>query len=493
MVRATSWIVLVTALAIGSLSRPIVAQTTSHSTLDWQPTIEEAQKAASQSNRLILIHFWSPSCEACKTLEQNVYSQPQVQQQIHAKFVPFKINVDERPTTAKRYGIDRIPMDLIIDSKSMIVGRMNCPVTRDEYLQKLAATSSGPNSMAPATQTAVAATEAPTVSQPTVSQPAVSQPATSSNQAIGQTSPVISPATTIATPAVAAQPPVAAQQPVATQRYATQPPVATQPAVTPPSSPPTQPAVAAQPAAGSAPWASTAPARQAQPQQSAISAYSDDRYADFRKRWSESQSTPPTANAPIVQAPPAATASSVAAVAPAAAGQSNVTGPSWGTAGYSNSQYATAQQNAPTAGAAPSTATASVNSTAATPPPGAPPLGLEGYCPVTLVEHRRWQVGDKRWGVIHRGRTYVFAGPLEQKKFLDSPDRYSPAVSGEDVVATLDQGPPVKGQRQYGILYQNRPYLFSSAATRDAFRKDPSRYAAEVLQAESPNRGTTLR
>jgi YHS domain-containing protein len=133
----------------------------------------------------------------------------------------------------------------------------------------------------------------------------------------------------------------------------------------------------------------------------------------------------------------------------------------------------------------------SVGTTAAT-TAAAPPLALDGYCPVTLVEQQRWQVGDRRWGAIHRGRTYLFTGPEQQRKFLANPDRYSPAVSGQDVVMALDYGQEVEGKRAMGVEYQNRVYLFSSDASRQAFSQNPKRYAAEVLQAENPTQ-TILR
>ena len=117
---------------------------------------------------------------------------------------------------------------------------------------------------------------------------------------------------------------------------------------------------------------------------------------------------------------------------------------------------------------------------------------MDGYCPVTLVEQRRWQVGDRRYGAIHRGRTYLFAGPEEQRKFLANPDRYSPVISGHDVVAALDNGQELDGKRSLGFEYQNRIYLFSSDASQKVFLQNPQRYVQEVLQAENPGR-TTLR
>src|SRR5262245_42677229 len=84
------------------------------SSLAWQANLESAKQLAAQTNRLILVHFWSPSCGPCKQLEKNVFSQPQVQQAVQARFVPVKINADDWPTTTKQYGITSLPTDLII-------------------------------------------------------------------------------------------------------------------------------------------------------------------------------------------------------------------------------------------------------------------------------------------------------------------------------------------------------------------------------------------
>src|SRR5262252_7861974 len=58
----------------------------------WQSNLDDAKRIAGQTNRLVLVHFWSPSCVPCKQLEKNVFSQPQVQQAITARFVPVKVN-----------------------------------------------------------------------------------------------------------------------------------------------------------------------------------------------------------------------------------------------------------------------------------------------------------------------------------------------------------------------------------------------------------------
>lgn len=130
-----------------------------------------------------------------------------------------------------------------------------------------------------------------------------------------------------------------------------------------------------------------------------------------------------------------------------------------------------------------------------TPPQKTMPLGLEGYCPVALMETGNWVEGQARWGARHRGRTYLFSGLEQQQTFLSDPDRYSPALSGDDPVAAIDGGKTSAGQRRYGVTYQKRIYLFESPETRAAFAANPQRYTSRVLLAEQPSQsdGTVLR
>lgn len=117
---------------------------------------------------------------------------------------------------------------------------------------------------------------------------------------------------------------------------------------------------------------------------------------------------------------------------------------------------------------------------------GSMPLGLEGYCPVTLAEKGAWVEGRAQWGARHRGRTYLFAGPDEQKAFLTDPDRYAPALSGDDPVLAFETGKSTPGQRRFGVSYQQRVYLFATPETRSTFAANPDRYTTRIQVAEQP-------
>lgn len=123
-------------------------------------------------------------------------------------------------------------------------------------------------------------------------------------------------------------------------------------------------------------------------------------------------------------------------------------------------------------------------------------MGMEGYCPVTLIEKGAWVEGNMQYGARHRGRTYLFAGPAEQQAFFSAPDRYAPALSGDDPVLAMDAGQRVQGDRRYGLTYESRTYLFSSPETLNAFTAAPEVYSRRVVLAENAPRieaGTILR
>lgn len=123
-------------------------------------------------------------------------------------------------------------------------------------------------------------------------------------------------------------------------------------------------------------------------------------------------------------------------------------------------------------------------------------MAMEGFCPVTLVEKGAWVAGNSQWGARHKGRVYLFAGPVEQQVFFASPERYAPVLSGDDPVLALDAGRNVPGDRRYGLTYESRTYLFSSPETLNVFSAAPEKYARRVMVAENSSTlstGTILR
>jgi YHS domain-containing protein len=102
---------------------------------------------------------------------------------------------------------------------------------------------------------------------------------------------------------------------------------------------------------------------------------------------------------------------------------------------------------------------------------------------VTLKTLNQWAPGSTAFGLIHRGRTYLFVGDKERQQFWADPDAYSPVFAGYDPVLLLEKQQSVPGSRKFGFRYGGAFYLFSSAETMAKFEASPHTYAAGVRQA----------
>jgi protein disulfide-isomerase len=116
-------------------------------------------------------------------------------------------------------------------------------------------------------------------------------------------------------------------------------------------------------------------------------------------------------------------------------------------------------------------------------------MALDGYCVVTLVEQEKWVRGDSQWGAIHRGHTYLFTGPEEQKRFLANFAKYAPALSGYDAVKYAESGQLVEGKRAHGVFYRGQIFLFADEPALQKFWANPEQFATLVrAEQQRPSR-----
>lgn len=450
----------------------------------WEATLDNAQRVAGQSNRLVLVHFWAPWCGACKRMEAEVYSQPAVAAALAAEYVPVKVNTENFPSTAQQFGISTLPTTLILTPRGEVVDTIRGAMDASKYLARIgqvAADAKRRNAAAYAQIPGASTSSAPV--QTVASQPVVPQ---ASATPVAASAPIGIPAATAAVPVATtsglndnryvdyfnrgpAQPSVAGSPSVRTAANG-MPPLATGTASvgtgpgTPvtgasPSAAPTTPPIS--PTAGSMPVAGS---RYSQPVPTGAAPVNSIQPMGAQP-FGVAAGQSPVAAAPA--APP---------VAPAVATQPNP-------------PYAS-QPGAPPMMAS-RAAAPSANDRVAPPAGGNSPLCLDGYCPVTLCEKQQWSLGDRRWGAVHRGRTYLFSGEEEQRRFFADPDRYAPAISGNDLIVAVEQGQNVPGMREHGVYFSNRVYLFASEESLEKFSKNPNLYAnhaTEAMRANNPTR-----
>jgi protein disulfide-isomerase len=443
-------------------------------TIHWHNDLESAKTVARESRRLVLVHFWTPSCVPCKALEQNVFSQPGVASAIEQDFVPVKLNADENSATAQSFGITRVPTDVVITPDGQMVGKLVSPATPAAYVGEVRTLAAkyatntgqlyaGAISTAPAQQPLL--NNAYSRLQVSPNTPPIVPPTGSGSPNFATVPAATSPIRPAMTPALPVAQTIGPQNGAASN-YAMPPLPQNSPQVT--NNPAAMTAQVGQPQSQITPIGGPS-APPVQPQATAQSAANPYFAAGATLGGAASLPGAPP-NSPLPVSPAAAPLAYGAPSAPPALA---------------------ANPAAPAAPAGPVAPGAVPDPRLL--PAGAPPLAFEGYCPVSMRNKWQWVPGNPQYGVVHMGRTYWFAGAEEQKQFWTDPNRYAPALSGNDPVLAIDHKQQIPGKREHSLDYDGLFYMFASEATLQQFTANPARYAAGARQAMGLPRGRLVR
>lgn len=456
------------ALATATMAHATVA----HAGIAWHPDVATAQAAAAASRRPLCVVFVADR-HAADPLGQTALADPAAEALLAACFEPVCADVASEPELARRLVVSQLPMLYILVDGQRLVTAFPMPASAAEFVTVAAKVAQEASSLDVAT-----------------GPPAADMRIRVSPPPTGEGAAAISVVTgSVVTDKLQRLSEFANESDQATAAWPAERPAAA--LATDAASGPTRPAIEPAP---TAPWLSSQP--QASPATAAVSTLTAPQTAPLAA-VPPTTATPPakpattpsfveTLQKPFTfwrSTPPATAAEAAAPPAPPP-----TMSPAWPlpfgkTPDKVPATVATAEPTPVTAARPPEMD-----------PYGSMPLGLEGYCPVTVLEKGTWVEGRPQWGARHRGRTYLFAGQSEQQNFLANPDRYAPALSGDDPVLAFESGTSTPGQRRYGVTYQSRMYLFATPETRAAFTADPARYSGRVALAEQiPAGGDAVR
>lgn len=390
---AKHWLLCTALFSLG-----LVSSASAQQGVRWHPDFEAAKALAAQTNRLVLLHFWTEGCGPCMQMEREVFSREDVAAAIAAGYVPVRLHSSH--PAARQFNVSRYPTDLIITPQGEVIDRSVGGQVAGQYMARLTQVAANSRS-----RTIKAFAEIP-----------------------------------------------------GGPRFPTQDPMA-------------------------------------RPDRSSFESNPNSRYAEaplagpigdprMRQPAADDRSL---AEAPLGGGAPNGFGRNPQSPVPNAGPQfsepQGYAAPPWQQGAVGRPELAQAAPRDPRA--QPPQQAQSPQQPQQVQPPKNPPLALDGFCSVQLVEKNRWVRGDRRFGAYHRGRTYLFSGSEEQKRFLADPDRFAPAMSGNDVVLAVDQGATVPGSRDIGARFDGRIYLFSSEASFQRFDQDPARYSAAAQGGSS--------
>ena len=115
---------------------------------------------------------------------------------------------------------------------------------------------------------------------------------------------------------------------------------------------------------------------------------------------------------------------------------------------------------------------------------------LGGDCPVTYAETEKRVAGKLEYGILHRRRLIFFAGPDEQRRFAEAPDKYENVdlvLDGRSVVSMIDDRKWVAGVPGTVVIHRGLRYFFANDFERRIFLKSPGRYDGTGQKVEQPN------
>ena len=64
----------------------------------------------------LLIHFYAEWCMPCQRMEREVFPTPAVKELLGSRFIAVKVNSDLRQDLVRRYGVETLPSDVVVDS-----------------------------------------------------------------------------------------------------------------------------------------------------------------------------------------------------------------------------------------------------------------------------------------------------------------------------------------------------------------------------------------
>ncbi len=111
--------------------------------IPWRTDFNAAAAEANRAQKPVFLYLTANWCGPCQSLKHTLWADPRVAAALSA-YVPVKVDIDQRPDLAERYGVagpgpaGGIPAFRILDAQGKVIGQSVGAVGTDEFLAWLA-------------------------------------------------------------------------------------------------------------------------------------------------------------------------------------------------------------------------------------------------------------------------------------------------------------------------------------------------------------------
>lgn len=104
--------------------------------ITWLTSYDKALNIAKENNRPVLIDFYADWCTACKVLDKEIYTAPDVIKK-SKEFINLKIDADKDTEIAARYKVYALPTLIFLDGNGKVLWRLEGVPTTSHFINTM--------------------------------------------------------------------------------------------------------------------------------------------------------------------------------------------------------------------------------------------------------------------------------------------------------------------------------------------------------------------
>lgn len=85
-------------------------------------SFNEGVEKIKKSDKKGFLHFYTEWCGYCRKMKKETFSDKEVISSLNKDFVSIKINAEDQPGVARKFGVNRFPFNWFVDKKNEPIG-----------------------------------------------------------------------------------------------------------------------------------------------------------------------------------------------------------------------------------------------------------------------------------------------------------------------------------------------------------------------------------